>query len=136
MGVKPGRRGAKAGEMPDPRAAPRHFAETLAPSDVFYTRFRRGATYALALVAATLAIGTIGYRAFEHMTWLDAFHQSALLLSGMGPVVDMKSIGGKIFDSVYALFCGVILLASTGLMFAPVIHRILHRFHIEDAADR
>ena len=136
MGVKPGRRNAKAGESADLRAVPLRFAETLAPSDVFYTRFRRGATYALALVAGTLAVGMIGYRAFEHMSWLDAFHQSALLLSGMGPVVDIKSIGGKIFDSVYALFCGVILLASTGLMFAPVIHRILHRFHIEDAAER
>ena len=136
MGVKPGRRSARAGESADPRATKRRFAETLAPSDVFYTRFRRGATYALALVFSTLAVGMIGYRAFEHMSWLDAFHQSALLLSGMGPVVDIRSSGGKIFDSVYALFCGVILLASTGLMFAPVIHRILHRFHIEDAADR
>ena len=61
---------------------------------------------------------------------------SALLLSGMGPVVDIKSTAGKLFDSIYALFCGVILLASTGLMFAPVIHRLLHRFHIEDARDR
>jgi hypothetical protein len=78
----------------------------------------------------------IGYRGLEHMSWLDAFHQSALLLSGMGPVVDIRSTAGKIFDGFYALFCGVILLASTGLMFAPVIHRILHRFHLEDARDR
>ena len=108
----------------------------LASRDVFYTRFRRGASYALALVAVTLAIGMFGYRALEHMSWLDAFHQSALLLSGMGPVVDIKSTAGKLFDGIYALFCGVILLAATGLMFAPVIHRILHRFHIEDAGDR
>ena len=108
----------------------------LASRDVFYTRFRRGASYALALVGATLAIGMLGYRALEHMSWLDAFHQSALLLSGMGPVVDINSTAGKIFDGLYALFCGVILLASTGLMFAPVIHRILHRFHLEDAGDR
>lgn len=108
----------------------------LASRAVFYTRFRRGASYALALVAVTLLVGMIGYVAFEHMSWLDAFHQSALLLSGMGPVVDIKSTAGKIFDGIYALFCGVILLASTGLMFAPVIHRLLHRFHIEDARER
>jgi hypothetical protein len=59
-----------------------------------------------------------------------------MLLSGMGPVVDVKTVAGKIFDSVYALFCGVVLLAATGLMFAPVVHRILHRFRIEDTADR
>jgi len=107
----------------------------LASRDVFYTRILRGAAYALVLVATSLAIGIAGYHGLEHMSWLDAFHQSALLLSGMGPVVDIKSAAGKVFDSIYALFCGVILLAATGLMFAPVIHRLLHRFHIEDAAD-
>jgi len=77
-------------------------------------------------------VGIIGYRLLEDLSWLDAFHQAAMLLSGMGPVVDMKTAAGKVFDGVYALFCGVILLASTGLLFAPVIHRLLHRFHIED----
>ena len=136
MGVKPARRGERRAQLPSPDAPPRPRGGTLASRAVFYTRFRRGAAYALALVAATLAIGMIGYRALEHMSWLDAFHQSALLLSGMGPVIDIKSTAGKVFDGFYALFCGVILLASTGLMFAPVIHRILHRFHIEDAGER
>jgi intracellular septation protein A len=116
-------------------APARPFDHALAPRTIFLSRFRRAATYALALVAVTLVVGMIGYRALEKLSWLDAFHQSALLLSGMGPVVDMKSDAGKIFDGIYALFCGVILLASTGLMFTPVIHRLLHRFHIEDARD-
>jgi hypothetical protein len=116
-------------------AATRPRAYALAPRTVFYARFRRAATYALALVAVTLAIGMLGYRALEHMSWLDAFHQAAMLMSGMGPVVDIRSAAGKIFDGVYALFCGVILLASTGLLFAPVIHRILHKFHIEDVRE-
>ena len=124
----------RAGGKTAPVAAPVRRAQ-LASRDVFYTRVRRAAAYALALVAVTLFIGMLGYHAIEHMSWLDAFHQSALLLSGMGPVVDIKSAAGKVFDGIYALFCGVILLASTGLMFAPVIHRLLHRFHIEDAAD-
>jgi hypothetical protein len=114
------------------QGASRPRAYELAPRTVFYSRFRRGAMYALALVGATLAIGMLGYRALEHMSWLDAFHQAAMLMSGMGPVVEIRSTAGKIFDGVYALFCGVILLASTGLLFAPVIHRILHKFHIED----
>jgi TRAP-type C4-dicarboxylate transport system permease small subunit len=124
----------RAGGKTAPVVAPVRRTQ-LASRDVFYTRIRRGASYALALVATTLAIGIVGYHELEHMSWLDAFHQSALLLSGMGPVVDIKSAAGKIFDSIYALFCGVILLAATGLMFAPVIHRLLHRFHIEDAGD-
>jgi hypothetical protein len=114
-------------------SAPHH---RLAPRAVFLHRFRRAASYASALIGVTLGIGMVGYRTFEHMDWLDAFHQSALLLSGMGPVVDIKSTAGKLYDGFYALFCGVILLAATGLMFTPVIHRLLHRFHIEDVRER
>jgi hypothetical protein len=128
---------AKAPRRESPEAA--HLAlrhVPLASREVFFDRVRRGASYAFALVVTTLAIGMVGYHAIERMSWLDAFHQSALLLSGMGPVVDIKTAGGKLFDGLYAIFCGVILLAATGLMFAPVIHRVLHRFHVEDARDR
>ncbi|HLX30482.1 MAG TPA: hypothetical protein VKV24_18535 [Casimicrobiaceae bacterium] len=120
---------ALAPDMPRPRV-------TLAPREVFLLRVRRGLLYGLGLVAGTLATGMIGYHTLEGFSWLDAFHQAALLLSGMGPVVDIKSTAGKVFDGIYALFCGVILLAATGLMLAPVVHRLLHRFHIEDARDR
>ena len=111
----------------------RHYVGALSPRDVFLSRVRRAGTYALALVVVTLAIGMVGYHELEDISWLDAFHQSAMLLSGMGPVVEINSVAGKLFDGIYALFCGVILLAATGLLFAPVIHRILHRFHIEDS---
>ena len=116
-------------------AGPFRYANELSPPNVFYSRVRRGVTYALVLVAVTLAVGMLGYHEFEDISWLDSFHQSALLLSGMGPVVEMSSVAGKVFDGIYALFCGIILLAATGLLFAPVLHRILHRFHIEDSRD-
>lgn len=125
------------GATAPPASAPLgYIAGPLPPRNVFFTRVRRAAQYAFALVAVTLAAGMVGYHLLEDLSWLDAFHQSAMLLSGMGPVVDVKSTAGKLFDGIYALFCGIILLASTGLLFAPVIHRILHRFHIEDARDR
>ena len=113
-----------------------HYVAPLPPRATFLTRMRRGAAYALGLVVLTLVIGMLGYRALERLSWLDAFQQAAMLLSGMGPVVDMKSAPGKLFDAIYALFCGVILLAATGLLFAPVFHRLMHRFHLEDARDR
>jgi hypothetical protein len=122
--------------VPVPHAASGLSPGALASRKIFLSRFRRVATYAFSLVAITLVVGMIGYRGFEHLSWLDAFHQAALLLSGMGPVVEIKSTAGKLFDGIYALFCGVILLASTALLFAPVIHRLLHRFHIEDAGER
>lgn len=121
---------ALAPDMPAPKLG------ALASHGVFVTRVFRGVRFGLGLVVGTLVIGMIGYHALEGLSWLDAFHQSALLLSGMGPVVDIKSTAGKVFDGIYALFCGVILLAATGLMLAPVVHRLLHRFHIEDAKDR
>lgn len=126
---------ASAAAVPRP-ARPPWFSPSLQPRKRFISRFRRAAKYAVSLVAVTLAVGMVGYHAIEGMPWLDAFHQAAMLLSGMGPVVDVKTTAGKIFDGVYALFCGVILLAATGLMFAPVLHRLLHRFHLEDASGR
>ncbi|MBS0325475.1 MAG: hypothetical protein JSS46_02880 [Proteobacteria bacterium] len=116
--------------------SPSWFAPPTPTRGYFGARVLRGARYAATIVACALAIGMLGYHAIEGMSWLDAFHQAAMLLSGMGPVVDVRTAAGKIFDSVYALFCGVVLLAATGLMFAPVVHRILHRFHIEDTGDR
>jgi hypothetical protein len=100
----------------------------------FFARLRRALALSGSLIGGTLVVGTIGYHIVDDFSWLDAFHQSSLLLSGMGPVKENTSVAGKVFDSFYALFCGVILLGATGIMFTPVIHRILHRFHIEDAS--
>ena len=105
----------------------------LSSRNTFFARVRRALALSGSLIGSTLAVGTIGYHLVDNFSWLDAFHQSSLLLSGMGPVKENASVAGKLFDSFYALFCGVILLGATGIMFTPVIHRILHRFHIEDA---
>jgi hypothetical protein len=109
----------------------------LAPRALFYSRVARAAAVSLCLVAATLAIGTFGYMEFAGLRAIDAFHLASLLLSGMGPVgeVDKFSDAAKLFDSLYALFCGVVLVASVGVLFAPIIHRLLHRFHLEDTRD-
>jgi hypothetical protein len=83
------------------------------------------------LVAASLAFGMLGYREFEGLSWLDAFLNAAMLLGGMGPVNAPVSAAGKFFAGMYALYCGFVVLVVAGLMLAPVIHRILHRFHVE-----
>lgn len=85
---------------------------------------------ALALIAASLAFGMAGYSHFEHMSWLDAFLNSAMLLGAMGPVkTDGLSESGKLFAGLYALYAGLVFIAVMSIVLAPIIHRALHRFH-------
>lgn len=85
----------------------------------------------LALIGFSLLLGMLGYHAFENLSWLDAFVNAAMLLGGMGPVDTLHTTAGKIFAGIYALYCGFTVLAVAGIVFAPVIHRALHRFHLE-----
>ena len=110
-----------------------HRDAPLAPQQVFFSRLALSTLASLALVATTLAIGMIGFHWIENLGWLDAFHHAAMLLAGMGPIHTMMTATGKLFDGFYALFCGIILLAATAVLFAPLVHRLLHRFHLEDA---
>jgi hypothetical protein len=73
-----------------------------------------------------------GYRGIEGMSWPDAFVNAAMILSGMGPMGELKTTGGKIFAGCYALFSGLALIVIVGITFTPVVHRALHRFHLED----
>ncbi len=84
---------------------------------------------ALGLVVVSLALGMWGYSLFEHLAWRDAFLNSAMLLGGMGPVDAPKTPTGKVFAGVYALYCGLVFLIAAGVIFAPLLHRLLHRFH-------
>ena len=84
----------------------------------------------LLLIGISLAIGMAGYGYYEHMSALDAFLNTAMLLGGMGPVkTDGLSEGGKLFAGFYALYAGLVFIAALGIMFVPIIHRVLHRFH-------
>jgi len=84
---------------------------------------------ALALLLASLMLGMAGYEYFEQLPWRDAFLNSAMLLGGMGPVDAPLTDGGKLFAGLYALYAGLIFLIAVGLVFAPVVHRVMHKFH-------
>ncbi len=79
----------------------------------------------------SLGIGMAGYRGFEGLSWLDAFLNSAMILSGMGPVATMHTAAGKLFAGCYALYSGLALITTVAVIFAPIFHRFLHKFHLE-----
>lgn len=102
----------------------------------FARRMARHAVFALAFVAGSLAIGIAGYHWIEGMPFIDSLLNASMLLGGMGPVGDLHTVAGKLFASAYALFAGIGFLVVAGVLFAPVFHRFLHRFHLELAADQ
>jgi hypothetical protein len=85
----------------------------------------------MVLTIVGLAIGIAGYAAFEGMSFVDAYVNAAMILSGMGPLGELKTTAGKIFAGSYAILSGLIIVIATGFVLAPIFHRILHRFHVE-----
>jgi len=101
----------------------------------FFRRWVLFACIGLGLIAGSLAIGMLGYHFFEGMSWLDAYLNAAMLLGGMGPVGELHHAAAKVFAGLYAMFSGLLLLVSVGVMLAPVFHRFLHRFHLDPDSD-
>ena len=85
----------------------------------------------IVLTIVGLAIGIAGYAAFEGMSFVDAYVNAAMILSGMGPVGELKTTGGKVFAGSYAILSGLIIVIATGFVLAPIFYRILHSFHVE-----
>lgn len=114
-----------------------HRDQPLLPWRLFWLR-RVARTFVAgsAVIAVSLAIGIIGYRLTEGMDWLDAFLNASMILGGMGPVATMHTVAGKLFAGCYALYSGLVLVATAGLLFAPFLHRLLHRFHLEGRAGK
>ena len=86
----------------------------------------------LLIVAVSLFIGGWGYHHFEGLPWIDAVLNAAMILTGMGPEDQMQTNAGKLFATFYALYSGIAFLTMVAVLLAPIIHRLLHRFHLED----
>jgi hypothetical protein len=84
------------------------------------------------VVVTALGIGVLGYHHFGGLAWLDALENASMILGGMGPVSEMRSEAGKLFASAYALFSGLVFIGIMGIVLAPVAHRVLHAFHLEE----
>lgn len=109
-----------------------HHTRPVATHAAFLGRLATNVLAATVIISVALAIGMIGYRATEHMGWLDAFLNAAMLLGGMGPVSTLTTDGGKLFAGLYALACGLIFVLVSGVVLAPVLHRVLHALKVDD----
>ncbi len=97
----------------------------------FVSHLARNAQLAGGILLVSLGIGVLGYHFFAQLRWLDSLVNASMILGGMGPVDAVRSTGGKWFESLYALFSGVAFLTSVSVFIAPMLHRFLHRFHLE-----
>ena len=105
----------------------------LAPVHIFYGRLIRNFNVAMGVLAFCLLIGVLGYHYLANIAWIDALHNASMILSGMGPVVEIKTVGGKLFSSAYALFSGVAFITNIGILLAPAAHRLLHLIHADES---
>lgn len=120
---------------PNPAQQPLHRLEHQTHPVISRNRFAKRMALAsllwLGLSGVGLVIGMAGYALTEGMSAVDAYVNAAMILSGMGPVSELKTNAGKIFAGSYAIFSGLLIVIATGFVLAPIFHRVLHKFHVE-----
>lgn len=109
-----------------------HKKQPLASKAIFYSRLARSLIWFIILLMACLSIGILGYHYCAGIEWLDSLHNASMILSGMGPVAEIKTVSGKWFSSFYALFSGVAFITNIGVLLAPAVHRFFHKLHVEE----
>jgi len=105
--------------------------QPLLSRSLFARRVARSLAGGASMIVVSLSVGMLGYHWLEGMRWIDAFANAAMILSGMGPIEPLKTDGGKLFAGLYAIYSGLAVIVIAGVVFAPVVHRFLHRFHLD-----
>jgi len=106
--------------------------DQLAPRSIFVKRIIASLAVALCLIIVALFIGICGYHFLAGFGWIDSLLEASMILGGMGPVKELPNDTAKVFASIYALFSGLILIALMGIILSPVVHRIMHKFHVDE----
>lgn len=98
----------------------------------FTLKFLKYLFFLFWVIVFSLLIGVMGYKYFANLNWIDSFYNASMILTGMGPVDEMKNTNAKVFSSFYAIYSGVVFLGSLAIFLTPIVHRIMLRFHIEE----
>lgn len=109
--------------------------EGLLPAAHFRRRLALHALYAVLLVAGTVLVGAAGHRFFGGHDWHDALMNAAFIIGGLGTYNLPESLTGKVFFALYGFFVGLVVMATLGIILAPIAHRIMHKFHLDDLDD-
>jgi len=109
-----------------------HKSEAVASRLAFIKRMAFSFVLALGLIAGALGVGIVGYHAIAGLPWIDSILNASMILGGMGPVDHLDTTGAKLFASAYAIFSGLMFISIMGVVLAPVIHRVIHKFHFDD----
>ena len=106
--------------------------DLLAPRSVFFKRVAVSLLMAFGMIGFALAIGIVGYHALAGLGWIDSLLEASMILGGMGPVNPLANDAAKIFASLYALFSGLMFIGIMGVVLSPIVHRFLHKFHVDE----
>ncbi len=109
--------------------------QKLLPRRKFVRRLLSNLAIVLGLIGTSLFGGMLGYHLLEGLDWLDSFLEAAMIIGGMGPVSTLHGWGAKFFAGSYAIYCGLLLIAASGLLLAPVFHRVMHNLHMAEEDD-
>lgn len=112
-----------------------HLGEPVASRARFFRRLGANVGLALVFITVSLAVGMAGYHWLGGLGWVDSFLNASMILSGMGPVDALTASSAKLFAGFYAIYSGLLVVATSALIFAPVMHRLLHRLHVKDEQD-
>ena len=106
-------------------------SQKLVPFRVFASRLAKHVALACCVSVLALLIGIAGYHWVAGLDWVDSLLEASMILGGMGPVNPIQTTSAKLFASGYALFCGLVFIGIMGIVLTPVVHRMLHKFHVE-----
>ena len=109
-----------------------NISSRLSPWPKFVKRVAKSFAMMAAVVSIALVAGIVGYHMIAHLSWVDSLLNASMILTGMGPVDPMKDTAAKLFASAYALFSGVVFLSAVSIVLAPIFHRVVHAFHMDD----